>query len=410
LIVVDASAVPDFHSGARTRLRGLYGAYAQLTDAPPLAILVARGSKLFDGVKLGPIRVEEVARPGGPWRRAVKHTLKHTLNWSVLGRGVATLLRETSLWHSETIPPLGPKWVGAAPSATKLPTFLTIHDVRWAEPRAATGESWSCWWPRHAAARAWLPRLARSLTGIVTVSNWSAQRVETLLQVPRDRVHVVANATAVDCAPRLAPDDEQRLLEELGVASVPFLLCVGHLEPRKGLDLALEAFAAFAKSRAGADRSPVKLVLVGRLGRDGESRGARELRHLAARLAVADHVVFAGELSERATSSLYALAAALLFPSRYEGFGLPVFEARSFGCPVIARKLEVLEESRVDGVTRLGGATSEWAQAIAAARRSPRPAVLHSARDARDAPDRGRTWSESSRDLAALYRSVDGAN
>ena len=51
MIVVDAAAVPDRPSGERTRLRGLYGAYARLDGAPPVTVFVARGSRLFDGVE-----------------------------------------------------------------------------------------------------------------------------------------------------------------------------------------------------------------------------------------------------------------------------------------------------------------------------------------------------------------------
>jgi glycosyltransferase involved in cell wall biosynthesis len=377
VIVLDAAAVPDRFSGARTRLRGLLGAYARLPEAPRLVVRIARGAALLEGVALGSIAIEEAPRPGGPFRRSLTPRLRAEPD--------GPLVRAAKLWHSETIPPLQPRGV---------PALLTIHDLRWSVPRATTGVPFSKWAPRHLAAKLWLPGLARALAGIVTVSESSARAIETKLGVPRERVHLVRNADAAELAPRLADADERALLAKLRVEPRRFFVALGHLEPRKGLDLAIEALACAAK---GGALEHAALVLI------GAGEGEAALRAAAARLGVGERLRLAGPLDERATSSLLEQAAALLFPSRFEGFGFPVHEARARGLPVFARRIEPLlgfEGHEGDGVALLSGEPGSWTRAMEAELRradatagSPRPA-----------PARGRTtWEDSARALAALY-------
>jgi len=379
VIVLDAAAVPDFFSGARTRLRGLIGAYGRLQEAPPLVVRIGRGATLLDGVELGHVRVEEVPRPGGPLRRVLTPRLRTAPD--------GPLVRAAKLWHSEAIPPLQPRGV---------PAMLTIHDLRWSESRSATGAPWAQWFPRHVAATLWLPSLARALAGVVTVSSASARRIRERLRVPAERVHVIPNAVDVDPAPRLAATDESALLDRLGVASRPFLLAVGHLEPRKGIELVL---AALARTPSHGALARAALVLV------GAGRGESALRARVAALGIADRVVFAGSLDERSTSSLYARAAALVFPSRYEGFGFPIHEARALGCPVVARRLEVLAElaepagAGDSGVTFLADEADAWVDKLNACVDVERPPRSVPAK-------RGATWDEAARRLAELYRST----
>lgn len=369
MIVLDASAVPDFPSGARTRLRGLLGGYARLGDAPRVTVLIGRGGSLLDGVALGSIEIEPVERPGGPFARI----------WSRRRKAV----RAARLWHSETIPPLAP---------TGVPALLTLHDLRWNEPRSVSGEPLARWLPRHLAARAWLPRLARSLTGIVTVSESSARAIETELGVARDRIAVVSDATRPDSpGSRLEPmaaDEVRRRLTALGVAGRPYFLALGQLEPRKGLELAMAALPARAT-----------LVLAG----EGPARAA--LAALSRRMGLAggsdrvERVVFTGRVSERDGAALLDGAHALLLPSRIEGFGFTPHEARVRGVPVIASDLPALRETlAVDaGVQLLERTPSAWGAALAALDLAAAPRRI-------SAPSAGTTWRDSALALADLYR------
>ena len=314
MIVVDASAIPDGASGARTRLRGWLGAWVEQVDLPPLAVIVARGSTLLDGLALGRVEIVQAKSPGGPLARA----WRHVRGAPPAGVGLDALRRVARLWHSETIPSFAPR---------SVPAFLTLHDLRWNEPRAATGESWRRHAPRHFAARRWLPPIARRLAGIVTVSTASARAIEYQLGVEPARVHCVANANVGGALP-LPPAEARALLARLGVARHPCFVSVGHLEPRKGLDLALAALAQASGAAAEA-----RLVLVG--GGRAQAAIAAQVESLGLR----DRVVFAGRLDDREVATLLQYAVALLFPSRHEGFGLPFWEAQALGCPVVARPL-----------------------------------------------------------------------
>lgn len=375
MIVVDAAAVPDAYSGARTRLRGLLAAYAQLEAAPRLGVAVARGARLLDGLALGAIAVEEGSPPGGPLRRALAPRRR---------ADESALARAARLWHSETIPPRAPDGV---------PALLTLHDLRWSEPRAATGAPWSKWAPRHLAATWWLPKLARSLAAIVTVSDDSARKIVARLGVPAERVHVVANATGGDATAPLADAAAAALLARLGVADAPFLLAVGHLEPRKGLELVFEALARAPRDGALAR---AKLVLV------GAGAGEAALREAARALRVAERVVFAGSLDDSATATLYGSAAALVFPSRCEGFGFPVHEALARGCPVVARRIDVLVDSFGRGaaplVTLLDVDVSAWVAMLA-----EHVARATAARRVAPTTPHVWVWRDAAAALAALY-------
>jgi glycosyltransferase involved in cell wall biosynthesis len=105
----------------------------------------------------------------------------------------------------------------------------------------------------------------------------------------------------------------------------PYLLCVGNRKPHKNLVVAVEEFA-----RAAADRPELRLIIVGR------SFGDVSVADRAQALGVGAAVIEIDEVTDAELRALYANAEALLFPSLYEGFGLPILEAMSFGLPVVA--------------------------------------------------------------------------
>lgn len=378
LIVLDAAGVPDGWSGERTRLRGLLAAYGGLAGAPALLVRVARGSRLLEGVKLGAVRIDEVERSGGP----VKRALRSLRPVAVAG----ALARELALWHSETIPPLAPHGV---------PALLTLHDLRWHEPRAATGAPWLRHALRHAAARHWLPRVARRLAGIVTVSRATARLLEERLTIPAERVTVVENAidAAAIAATTASESARRELLASLGVEARGYFVAVGRLEGRKGLELTLDALAA---APAGGAAARAKLVLVG----DGPARN--DLAKRATERGIAARVVFAGARDDATVAALIADAAALLFPSRVEGFGFPVHESLARGTPALASELPCLAELVARsplGLTLLPRERAAWTAALerafeGASHSSPRAAL----------PPNSPTWDDAARTLAELYR------
>jgi glycosyltransferase involved in cell wall biosynthesis len=146
-----------------------------------------------------------------------------------------------------------------------------------------------------------------------------------LLKVPESKVHVIYEAPA----PAFRPIRQRQRLEEVrrryGLAQ-RFILYVGTIEPRKNLPRLLEAFARLCRD----DGIPHQLVLVGARG-----WGCEAVFQRIASLGLRDRVRFLGYIPFEDLAPLYNLGEVFLFPSLYEGFGLPVVEAMACGTPVI---------------------------------------------------------------------------
>lgn len=187
------------------------------------------------------------------------------------------------------------------PLRSPVPFTVTLHDlglVRHPElfPR------WHRW-----SGRAGIASVARAADRVLAVSEFTKGEAVELLGVPADRVAVIGNAVE----PLFAPEGP--------AAEGDYVLAVGTLEPRKNLRRVAEA----------ASRSGAELRVVGAKGWGG-----------------VDTPGWVGEVSDEELAALYRGARALVFPSLYEGFGIPVLEAMASGTPV---------------VTSAGGATEEVA-------------------------------------------------
>lgn len=180
---------------------------------------------------------------------------------------------------------------------------------------------------------------------VIAVSESTRKDVIDLLGVPEDKVLVVPHG--VD--PRFRPaTDRSRLAalrNRLGIAA-PYLLFVGGIDFKKNVG---RLVAGFARARR-EHRLPHVLVVAGAL-QDSGNAFFDDARRIAEREGVAEHVVWAGFVPEDDLPALYSGADAFLFPSLWEGFGLPVLEAMACGVPVItsARSAmsEVTEEAAV---------------------------------------------------------------
>jgi glycosyltransferase involved in cell wall biosynthesis len=131
------------------------------------------------------------------------------------------------------------------------------------------------------------------------------------------------------------PDRLDTMRRNLGVGTSPYVLFVGVIEPRKNLQGLIAAFE-LAKERHGI---PHKLVVVGRKGwlSDGIYEKFETSR-------VRDDIVFPGFIADADLPTLYSAASALVMPSFYEGFGLPLLEAMACGTPVVSSSAASLPE------------------------------------------------------------------
>ncbi len=188
------------------------------------------------------------------------------------------------------------------------------------------------------AHRLWFARDVRRADAVVTNSRGTAARLREALGVTADAV--APPGVGAPFGPQAQTAVAARL-EALGVCQ-PYFLAVGTVEPRKNLPMLVEAFVSL---RHAGELSEYSLLIAG-------SRGWRD-RRLRALLgdAAVQGVRWLGFVSDDDLAALYAGAAAFVFPSLYEGFGIPAAEAHACGTQVIASNLPELRESAgIDGI------------------------------------------------------------
>jgi glycosyltransferase involved in cell wall biosynthesis len=169
-----------------------------------------------------------------------------------------------------------------------------------------------------------LPVLARRADAIITVSMAARRDVMSDLHIRADKVHVVYEAAAGHFQPIGDGGELERVRARYDL-SAPFVLYVGTLEPRKNLTRLVRAFAGVRRRLPDA-----QLILVGQLGWKYEALLA-EIERLDLKMGVRR----LGYVPEGDLAALYSLATAFVFPSIYEGFGLPIVEAMACGTPVL---------------------------------------------------------------------------
>jgi glycosyltransferase involved in cell wall biosynthesis len=182
-----------------------------------------------------------------------------------------------------------------------------------------------------------MTRLAvRSADRIIAVSRATRDDLAQVLAVPDERVVVIHEAVGPEFAAPPEPGHVAAVLRRYAIRP-PYCLFVGNLEPRKNLPRLIEAFASIRARRAGGPRP--QLVVAGTRGwLYGSIFRAVEAHGLAA------DVVFTGYVPPEDLPALYAGSGCFVFPSLYEGFGLPVLEAMAAGAPVVASRVGAIPE------------------------------------------------------------------
>ncbi len=259
------------------------------------------------------------------------------------------------------------------PSGARCPVVVTLHDLipwSWGGP-AMRGERLRYWMGK---------RLLKRSRLVLAVSQATADDAVRLAGVDPGRVFVVYEAA--DPAYRPRADAAELVRRRWGIAA-PYLLYVGALDARKDPRGLLEAWAAARASVPG-----LELVLAGDPGRQAprDMRGARAL----------------GRVDRDELAALYSAAGCLVFPSRYEGFGLPCLEAMACGSPVAAYRNSSLPEVVGEaGALVPDGDAEALGRAAAAAVLDPEPwrrAGLERARLF--------TWDKTARQTVEAYESA----
>ena len=247
------------------------------------------------------------ARPGRPLRGMSGHLWEQFCLPPAVGRRL--------LWSPNNTGPLA-----IARQVCTIHDLIPLDRPEWFAPRFA---SWYGWL---------LPRLARRVRHIIAVSEFTRSRILERFGIDPSRVTVIPNGVDGRFAPRPALEVE-RVRADLGLPTARYVLSVGSLEPRKNVNRLLEAWAR------AVPRLPEDLYLV--------VSGAKGVARVFSSVSLGrlpPRVLLTGYVPDEHLPALYSGATIFVYPSLYEGFGLPPLEAMACGTPVITSNTTSLPE------------------------------------------------------------------
>jgi len=316
---------------------------------------------------------QDAAFPGGtPALDSIPFSMKWNQVWTLLSADRAARQADAELVHYTN---------ATAPAWRRVPYIVTVHDLSVMRM------------PRTHPVKRWPVVLANfiAIAGARTiiVPSLFTKRELGRLGVDQERVVVIPHA------PTLPAADEANAaatLAEYGLERHGYLLFVGTLEPRKNVERLVAAFELVADERPG-----LKLVLAGaslwhftRIGRRIENSPVRQ------------RIVLTGYATTENLSTLVTNCAAVVYPSLYEGFGMPVLDAMALGAPVVTSNrtatLEVAGSAAALVNPEEGG---DIARGIRAVLESPDEYRARSLRRAA-----GRTWIDVAREHLDAYRAA----
>jgi glycosyltransferase involved in cell wall biosynthesis len=304
-VAIDARKLHDF--GIGTYIRNLLRHLARM-DRETEYVLLCQQSDLGIAAQLG-----------GNFRTVLEPSPNYSIREQIHVPWV--LMRERpDVYHA-------PHYV--LPAGVRARSVVTIHDCihlmfpQYLPNRAA-----------HAYARATMWSAARRAACILTVSEASKRDILHFFNVSPDKVVVVPNA--IDERFSIEPSEEEvSRVRERYQLDQRFVLYVGNIKPHKNLVRLIEAFNELRRG----ELEDLKLLIIG----DEISRWPA-LRRAVHRHKLHQHVRFLGYQPDETLAILYRLASVFVFPSLYEGFGLPPLEAMASGTPVVTSSVSSLPE------------------------------------------------------------------
>jgi glycosyltransferase involved in cell wall biosynthesis len=301
----DARKLHDF--GIGTYIRNLLGGLARIDRTTEYVLFCYQ----HDAAIAGEL---------GPNFRAVVESAGHYSVAEQISIPLAVRRERVDLFHA-------PHYV--LPALTPGPTVVTIHDcIHLMFPESLKHRL------GYAYARASLWTAAHKSDRIFTVSEQSKRDILKFFRVPPEKIVVTPNA--IDERFGVPPSEEVvRQTRERYQLSHPYILYVGNIKPHKNLERLIEAFD---KVRSQG-RPELELLIIG-----DEISKLQALRRAVHKYNLHRYVRFHGHVPADTLSVFYRLASVFVFPSLYEGFGLPPLEAMASGTPVVTSNVSSLPE------------------------------------------------------------------
>ena len=343
LVALDADVLGRERTGDESYVAGLLRELPSVSEGLRLAAVTRRPDLVPAGIEAIELRARSQ-----PLRMAVRLPL-------------ALRRRKAALAHFLHVVP--PAWRG--------PAVLTIQDLSFEHLPDVMSSVDRFWF------RSFVPRSARRAARVLTGSESTKRDLVERYGVAAEKVTVTPYGVDALFGP-----------EGPRPPGSPYALFVGALQARKNPDLALRALASVDGS--------LRLVFA------GPDRGLEaELRRLAGELGLTGRVEFVGHVPQSELAALYRGAAVLVFPSRYEGFGLPVVEAMASGTPVVATASSSIPEVAGDAAVLVEPEAEAVATGIERALAEHDALVAAGLEQARRF-----SWAETARRTADVYREL----
>jgi glycosyltransferase involved in cell wall biosynthesis len=222
-----------------------------------------------------------------------------------------------------------------APRVLSCPYILTVHDLL--EHMYGSRDASSL---RRSLHFYLTRRVLRRAARVIAVSQFTKKEIEKLLSIPDRRIEVVYNAIDERFLNGHATDADRALIAQRYQVNYPFILYAGAIRPHKNVVRIIEAFSALKNELQKECQLPdLKLIIIG----DDLSSHPR-LRRTVVRSGVQNDVRFLGFVPIEVLRIFYDVAKVFVFPSLYEGFGLPPLEAMAHGTPVVTSNTSSLPE------------------------------------------------------------------
>jgi glycosyltransferase involved in cell wall biosynthesis len=223
----------------------------------------------------------------------------------------------------------------SVPRAMPCPYVMTVHDMveHMSYPRQQSGFWRSLRWQL-------TRRVLEGAARILAVSNFTKTEIEKLFGISPERIEVVYNAIDERFLRGHASAADRDLIAQRYQVTYPFLLYAGRISPHKNVVRMIEAFSAL-KAELKRDQAypDLKLIIIG-----DDLSGNPDLRRTVVRSGVQNDVRFLGFVPIEVLRIFYDEAKIFVFPSLYEGFGLPPLEAMAHGTPVVTSNVSSLPE------------------------------------------------------------------